>query len=90
MRKPDLDPDKYPPQPSLKKVIRAVILFHLVIIGWVALLWVSDGAIIRAGTGWDSIICSMVSSLLVFFNPSLARVPLVPHAAKPPAQIFVF
>ena len=56
MRKPDLDPDKYPPQPSLKKVIRAVILFHLVIIGWVALLWVSDGAIMEpAGSSgkWD-------------------------------------
>ena len=56
MRKPDLDPDKYPPQPSLKKVIRTVILFHLVIIGWGALLWVSDGAIMEpAGSSgkWD-------------------------------------
>ena len=56
MRKPDFDPKKIPPQPSLKKVIRMVVLFHLVIIGWVALLWVSDGAIMEpAGTSgkWD-------------------------------------
>ena len=56
MRKPDFDPKKIPPQPSLKKVIRAVILAHLIIIGWVALLWVSDGAIMEpAGTSgkWD-------------------------------------
>ena len=56
MEKPDLDPDKYPPQPSLKKVIRMVVLFHLVIIGWVALMWVSDGAIMKpAGSSgkWD-------------------------------------
>ena len=56
MRKPDLDPDKYPPQPSPRKVIMGVVLFHLMIIGWVALLWFSDGAIMEpAGTSgkWD-------------------------------------
>ena len=56
MQKPDFDPDKYPPQPSLKKVIWMVIFFHLWIIGWVALLWISDGAIMEpAGTSgkWD-------------------------------------
>ena len=56
MEKSDFDPDKYPPQPSPRKVIIRVVLFHLMIIGWVALLWVSDGAIMKpAGSSgkWD-------------------------------------
>ena len=55
MRKPDLDPDKYPPQPSPRKVIMGVVLFHLMIIGWVALMWVSDGEIMKSAEirNWD-------------------------------------
>ena len=56
MEKPDFDPKEIPPQPSLKKTIQMVVLFHLVIIGWVALMWVSDGAIMKpAGSSgkWD-------------------------------------
>jgi len=45
MEKPDFNPKKIPPQPSLKKVIWWVIFFHLWIIGWVALIIISDGEI---------------------------------------------
>ena len=55
MRKPDLDPGKIPPESSLKQTIKMVVLFHLMIIGWVALMWVSDGEIMKpAGSrNWD-------------------------------------
>ena len=43
MEKPDFDPDKYPPQPSPKKVIRAVIVFHLAIVAWVIGIILTDG-----------------------------------------------
>ena len=55
MEKPDFDPKKIPPQPSLKKTIQMVVLFHLMIIGWVALMWVSDGEIMKPAEirNWD-------------------------------------
>ena len=55
MEKSPFDPDKYPPQPSLKKTIQMVVLFHLMIIGWVALMWVSDGEIMKSAEirNWD-------------------------------------
>ena len=55
MEKPDFDPKKVPPQPSLRKVIKMVILAHLMIIGWVALMWVSDGEIMKppGSRNWD-------------------------------------
>jgi hypothetical protein len=46
VEKSPFDPDKYPPQPSPRKVIMGVILFHLMIIGWVALIIISDGEIL--------------------------------------------
>ena len=50
MKKPDFDPNKRPPEPSLKQTLISVILFILSVlvvtmIGGVALLIISDGEI---------------------------------------------
>ena len=45
MKKPDFDPKKIPPQPSLKKTIWMVILFHLATGLGVAAIILTDGEI---------------------------------------------
>ena len=43
MEKPDFDPKKIPPQPSLRKVIWMVIFAHLAIAAWVIGIILTDG-----------------------------------------------
>ena len=45
MKKPDLDPGKIPPKPSLKQTITMVTWFHLDIAIWVVGMIMTDGPV---------------------------------------------
>jgi hypothetical protein len=45
MEKPDFDPKKIPPQPSLKKTIWQVVLFHLAIVVWVVAIIITKNPV---------------------------------------------